>query len=91
MATNLRLRADAEAAVRAAAQRTGRSQQDVLRAAVDSYLGLDEATAPRSDREVLIATGTVRPARTPFRAEQPKLTLPAGTDTTDLLGREDRI
>ena len=77
--------------MRAAAQRTGRSQQEVLRAAVDRYLGLGEPTAPRTDREVLIAAGTVRPARTPFRAERPKLALPAGTDTTDLLEREDRM
>jgi hypothetical protein len=40
VATNLRLRPDAEAALRAEAERSGRSQQEILRDAVDRYLDL---------------------------------------------------
>jgi Ribbon-helix-helix protein, copG family len=36
----VRLSAEAGAALRAEAQRTGRSQQDILREAVSTYLGL---------------------------------------------------
>jgi predicted transcriptional regulator len=41
MAMNLRLSPEAEAALRAEADRANRSQQDLIRDAVDQYLGLD--------------------------------------------------
>jgi hypothetical protein len=49
MATNLRLNLKAERALRAEAARTGESQQNLIRTAVDQYLGLDKAPAAQSD------------------------------------------
>lgn len=40
MATNLRLRPEAETALRKEAERTGRSQQDLIREALDRYLSI---------------------------------------------------
>jgi len=91
MATNLRLRPDAEEAVRAEARRSGRSQQEVIRDAVDRYLGLTPDPAQTNDLDALIATGTVRPPRTPYRKARKRITLPAGLTTADLLDRDDRF
>jgi len=91
MATNLRLRPDAEEAVRVEAQRSGRSQQEVIRDAIDRYLALTPDAAPPSDLEALIATATVRPPRTPYRKARKRITLPSGVTTADLLDREDRV
>lgn len=92
MATNLRLRADAEEAVRREAQRTGRSQQEVIREAIDRHLGLSDLGArPDSELEVLMAAGAVRRPRTEFRKASKRLILPAGTTATELLDRHDRI
>lgn len=85
MATNLRLDDDAVAALRAAAQTTGRSQQDLLREAVDRYLGLRDA----SDREEAIASGLVRPPSS-FVHTDANVDLPPGTTTLGLLDRDDR-
>ena len=92
MATNLRLRPDAESALRDEAERTGRSQQDLMRDAIDQYLGL----AQRSDAlpgtiEQLIARGALIPPKTPFRRSSHRLKLPEGVTTLDLLDREDRF
>ncbi|PZF83786.1 ribbon-helix-helix protein, CopG family [Jiangella anatolica] len=106
MATNLRLRPEAAQALRAEAERSGRSQQEVLRAALDSYLGIDEGIdtglntepvhrrdAPEgaSDLEQLIAAQMIRPPRAPYRRPARRLTLPPGTTTADVLDRDDRI
>ena len=86
MATNLRLSARTAEALREASHRTGRSQQELLREAVDRYLGLDESTA---DRERAIALGIVkRPA--PFQDIRPTIALPTGLSSLDLLDRDDR-
>lgn len=91
MATNLRLRPEAEEAVRAEAERTGRSQQELIREAVDRYLGLTSGPSPlRSVSETLIATQTVLPARSPYRELDELIRLPEGTSTLDLLDRDDR-
>lgn len=86
MATNLRLSEEAAAALLAEAQRTGRSQQDLLREAVHRYLGL--ATV-ESSRARAVAAGLVRPP-TPFVDVQPELTLAGGCSTLDLLDRDER-
>jgi len=91
MATNLRLRPDAEEAVRAEAQRSGRSQQQVIRDAVDRYLALTPDAAPTSDLDALIAAGAVRPPRTPYRKARKRISLPTGVTTAELLDREDRF
>ncbi len=90
MAMNLRLSPDAEAALRREAERSGRSQQEVVREAVSRQLGLSAPNAS-SDLGALVATGTVRPPRTPHRRAATRLTLPAGTTSADLLDRGDRI
>lgn len=91
MATNLRLRPDAEEAVRREAERTGRSQQELIREAVDQYLKLSATDDPRSDAESLVASGIVLPPRSPFRQVTPSLSLPEGKSSVDLLGRDDRL
>ena len=91
MATNLRLRPEAEDAVRARAAQTGRSQQELIRAAIDHYLGLNEVAAPRSAAEVMLATQRVLPARTAYRELDKMAVLPEGTGTEALLDREERF
>lgn len=90
MARNLHLRPDAEAALREKSERTHRSQQDLIRAAIDRDLGLVDA-APASDLDALVATGKVRPPRTAHRKLAKRLTLPDGLTAEDLLDRDDRV
>ncbi len=86
MATNLRLSARTAQALREASLRSGRSQQELLREAVDRYLGLEEGA---TDRDRAIALGVVnRP--TPFQDVRPTIVLPAGLTSLDLLDRDDR-
>lgn len=90
MAMNLRLGPEAEAALRAEAERTGRSQQDILREAVGRYLGvIPEQAGARVDP--LIASGKLKPPRTPYREVEPRWHMPPGQTTLDLLDREDRF
>ena len=90
MATNLRLRAVAEQALREEAARTGRSQQDLIRVAVDRYLRLEAPAAPRTAVEALLAGGTVLPARAAYRELDRLIPLPEGSTTTSLLDRDER-
>ena len=87
MATNLRLPAETERALRQRSERTGRSQQDLIRAALDEYLGLVPASTATLDE--LIAAGVVTAPR-PVR-QATRLTLPPGMTTEQLLDREDRF
>lgn len=82
MATNLRLTEAAAAALRAAAKKSGRSQQDLLREAVDRFLGV-------SDRELAVASGLVKPP-SPFIDTAADVELPAGVSVLDLLDRDGR-
>ena len=93
IATNLRLSAEAEEAVRAEARRSGRSQQEVIRAAINRYLSLMPAadSGQQSELARLIASGAVRPPRTPYRRPRRRLRLPGGVTSADLLDRSDRI
>lgn len=84
MATNLRLSREAAAALRDAAERTGRSQQDLLREAVDRLLGL----TPDGTRRRAVTAGLVE-APTPFRDVTPDIELPEHVHTLDLLDRDD--
>ena len=84
MATNLRLRPAAEVALRAASERSGRSQQELIREAVDGYLGLSTVDPP-------VNSGIVRAPRSALRRVDRLLTLPAGVTSLDLLDRDDRI
>lgn len=85
MATNLRLSEAAAEALRRAAETSGRSQQELLREAVDRYLGLD---APGSDRERARTSGLVTTG-TPFRDVTPSVRLPRGVSTRDLVRADD--
>jgi hypothetical protein len=87
VATNLRLRPETERALKLRSERTGRSQQDLIRAALDEYLGLVPPAAQTLDE--LIAAGVVSPPRPQRNA--PRITLPLGVTTADLLDREERF
>lgn len=87
---NLRLRPDVEQALRAEADRSHRSQQDVLRAAVDRYLGLDDHEANRPRDEVL-TSGRVRPPRTAYRKILPDAGVTSDVPSLALLDRDDRF
>lgn len=85
MATNLRLDERAASALRDASQRTGRSQQELLREAIDRYLGL---AADESSRDRAVASGLVKaPSR--FLDVEPNVRLAEGLTTLDLLDRDD--
>jgi len=84
MSTNLRLSDAAVTALRAAAQRTGRSQQDLLREAVNRFLGIGLGDSPR---ERAVTAGLVK-APSPFRDAEPSVVLPEGVDVLDLLDRD---
>jgi hypothetical protein len=92
MATNLRLSERAAKAVREEAEASGRSQQDVIRSAVDKYLGLgnEDQTSERVRR----ARAKTLPPQSPFREIDPadRLELPPGVKSSlELLDREDRF
>jgi predicted transcriptional regulator len=86
VSTNLRLSPELVAALREAADRTGRSQQDIIREAITKQLGL---VTSQSEMQRAIDEGTVQ-APSPFRDVEPSLELPPGTSSLDLLVREDR-
>lgn len=92
MATNLRLSEAAAAAVRQEAERSGRSQQDVIRDAVDKYLGVSsEAVDAEARAKRFLAKA--QPPEIPFMTvpKERMLKLPEGMTSLDLLDREDRI
>jgi predicted transcriptional regulator len=90
MAMNLRLSPEVASALQAEAERTGKSQQEIIRDAVARHLHLLGGDVPLTDREQARAAGLVRPARVPYRKVIPRLKLPKGMDSLDLLDREDR-
>jgi hypothetical protein len=85
VATNLRLSPETASALQDAARATGRSQQELIREAVDQYLGV-HAESPELRR--LIASGIARPG-TPFQDVQPTIVVPPGGSSLDLLDRDD--
>jgi predicted transcriptional regulator len=86
VSTNLRLSEELAAALREAAARSGRSQQDIVREAIARELGLaPEMTAMQR----AVRAGVVE-APEPFRDVEPALRLPHGTRSSDLVDREDR-
>jgi len=91
MATNLRLPPETERALRTESARSGRSQQQLIREALDRYLRLSDDAGPHTTAEALIASQLLLPARTPFRDVEPKLRLASGMTTGDLLARDDRV
>jgi len=87
MTTNLWLSPELASALRAEAERTGTSQQEIVAEALAHHLQRAEDERPASDRDLARAAGLVRPARVPYRRVRPSLRLPEGTDSLDLLGR----
>ena len=85
VATNLRLDERAASALRNESQRTGRSQQELLREAIDRYLGLG---GDESGRDRAVRSGLVR-SPSPFLDAEPSIRLAAGLSTLDLLDRDD--
>lgn len=87
MAVNLRLRDDAAAALRAESERTGMSQQEILRLAVDEHLGLVESGRPTPYPDWVI------PPERPYRSVTPTITPPPGQTMAEILNelREDRV
>ena len=90
MATNLRLRPETESALRSESERTGRSQQELIREALDRYLGVGVTPGSRS-MDQLIASGAVIPPEVPYRRPHRLIKLPDGITSLDLLDREDRF
>ena len=88
MATNLRLLPETQKALRSESERSGRSQQDIIRRALDEYLGLVPSSTATIDE--LVAAGVVTAPR-PLRPIGPRLTLAPGMTTERLLDREDRF
>lgn len=87
MAMNLRLSDEAAAALRVESQRTGVSQQEILRRAVDEHLGIGETKrgAPYPD--------WVIPPERPYRPVTPTIVPPPGKTMAQILEelREDRL
>lgn len=86
MATNLRLNEKTAKALREAAKSRGQSQQQIIREALERFLGLNNEM---TDRDRAIASGLVKEG-TPYRRATPTLVLPAGMTSLDLLDRDDR-
>lgn len=91
MAVNLRLAPEVSEALQAETERTGRSQQDILREAVARHLRLVGGGAGETDRDAARTDHAIRPARVPYRKVTPRLRLPDGVDSLDLLDRSDRL
>ncbi|TAM70430.1 MAG: ribbon-helix-helix protein, CopG family [Microbacteriaceae bacterium] len=89
MPTNLRLRPEVAAAVKSEAARTNRSQQDIMRTAIETYL-IGDSTSSAAAREPNTGLGLI-PPRSPWRQATTRIHLAPGVSSTDLLGRDDRI
>lgn len=90
MATNLRLTAEAEEALREASVRTGRSQQQIIRAAIDTALGLAGEQSLDALRDVELRRRGLLPARVSF-TECPHPVALTASSTADLLDRDERL
>lgn len=87
MAMNLRLRPEAAEALRAESEQTGLSQQEILRRAVDEYLGLG---GRRRDPEW---PDWIEPPSEPMRPVRAWIAPPPGRSMVDILDelREERL
>ncbi|MGW5188818.1 hypothetical protein ACWEOO_06160 [Kribbella sp. NPDC004138] len=88
---NLRLPPDVTTALQAESARTGLSQQEIVRDALGRRLHLIDTADPAGERERARAEHAVQPARVPYRKVTPRLRLPKGTTSLDLLDRDDRF
>jgi hypothetical protein len=90
MAMNLRLAPAAEAALREESERTGRSQQEIIRGSIDAHLAI-EASLKVAGSPSALPSARLKPARTPFRETEQWIRLPDGVTSLQLLDRDDRI
>jgi len=84
MATNLRLSDDLTEKLRAESERSGRSQQDLIRRALEAMFAADAA----EERPWRVGG---RAPRWAYQAPQRRLKLSGGVTTLDLLERDDRL
>jgi predicted DNA-binding protein len=91
VALNVRLTPEAASALRAEAERTGRSQQEIAREAIGRHLHLIQDDVRMTDRERARSAGSVRPARVRYRKVKPRLQLPKDSGSLDLPDRSDRF
>jgi predicted DNA-binding protein len=84
VSTNLRLSREAAAALKEASAKSGRSQQELIREAVDRYLG---RTNELDDLQAAINSGLVNPPSS-FQDCAPSIYLKDGRTTADLLDRD---
>lgn len=86
VSTNLRLTDEMVVALREASASSGRSQQEIVRAAIAKELGLAPASSALARA---VQSGLVK-APTPFQEVVEAVRLPDGVTTLDLLDRDDR-
>lgn len=91
MAMNLRLPSEVATALQAEAERTGQSQQEIVRDALGRRLHLIDHEDPAGDRDRARSEHAVQAARVPYRKVTPRLRLPKGVNSLDLLDRGDRF
>jgi hypothetical protein len=84
MATNLRLSDELAEELRAEAERTGRSQQEVIRRALEAAFAAGSAPAGSW-------RAGARPPRRPYSAPPRRFPLSDGLGSLDLLERDDRL
>ncbi len=85
MAVNLRLPESLEVALREEAASSGRSQQRIIRDALELHLRSPESRPPALVRR------SIPEPRVPFRPSSERFVLPSGVTSLELLQREDRI
>jgi hypothetical protein len=87
MAMNLRLQPDAAKALRAESEKTGLSQQEILRRAVNEYLGLAGSQRDPGWPD------WIEPPSEPYRPVRALLKPPPGRSMVDVLDelREERL
>lgn len=90
MAVNLRLDETTERALREHSAATGRSQQDIMRDAIASYLGI-VTRVDMTDEAVERRRAALIPPRRPYARPTVSLRLSDGVASLDLLDRDDRL
>ena len=92
MALRLRLPSGTAEALRERAVETGRSQQELIRDAVDAYLGLGSELAPLGGSiDDLLMRGLARRPSVPYREATRMIALPEGVTSIELLQRENLL
>ncbi|HEY4570068.1 MAG TPA: ribbon-helix-helix protein, CopG family [Kribbella sp.] len=91
MPLKVRLTPEAASALQAEAERSGRSQQEIVQEAVSRYLSIGDDAGVTSERALARAAQSVHAARVTYRKVTPRLRLRSGTTSLELLDRDDRF